>query len=523
MAVSCGLGLSKRRQRSDMIGKDLEAEILRLYHAEKWRINTIARQLGCHHSTVERVLSTEGVAPRRDEGRRPRKIDPWLPFLKATLEKYPTVTARRLYDMAKERGYDGKSSQFRAVICEIRGRRPAEAFLRLETLPGEQAQVDWAHFGRMQCGRALRPLMGFVIVLSYSRAIYLRFFLSQNLSSFLQGHELAFRWYEGIPRVCLYDNLRSVVLERMGSAIRFNPEFSGFAGHCRFEPRPVAVARGNEKGRVERAIRYIRTNFFAARRYRNLEDLNDQALRWCETSALERCWVEDPRRSVREVFLEERAKLLSLPANTYPCEERKEVSIGKTPYARFDLNDYSTPPHVVERTVTVLASATTVRILDGKNVVAVHERSYDRGQSVTEPEHTDSLRRIKLESGHHGRTSVLSDVAPSSTKLLAQLVNRGPVSLSKVSAELLSLLNTYGAAMLEAAIAEALANDAPHPHAVRHICERVRRESGKTHVLPLALPKDARIENLHVKPRALNDYDHLVEDDKDDEKEGNAH
>ncbi len=130
--------------------------------------------------------------------------DPFIPLITETLEKHPSLTASRLYEMARQRGYSGKISQFRAVVAELRKPKAREAFFRLRTLPGEQAQVDWGHFGYLECGKARRPLMAFVIVLSYSRAIYLRFFLSQKQSNFLYGHQLAFEWFGGVkPRLSL--------------------------------------------------------------------------------------------------------------------------------------------------------------------------------------------------------------------------------------------------------------------------------------------------------------------------------
>ncbi len=111
------------------------------------------------------------------------------------------------------------------------------------------------------------------MVLSHSRQIFQRFFLDARMENFLRGHVAAFSAWNGVPRVLLYDNLKSVVLERRGDAIRFHPTLLGFAGHYRFEPRPVAVARRNEKGRVERAIRYVRDGFFAARSFEDLDDI----------------------------------------------------------------------------------------------------------------------------------------------------------------------------------------------------------------------------------------------------------
>jgi transposase len=176
--------------------------------------------------------------------------------------------------MIKERGYPGGPDHMRRIVSRLRPKKPAEAFQRLRTMPGEQAQVDWAHFGKLTVGRAQRPLWAFVMVLSYSRRLFLRFFPGASMPFFVRGHVEAFADFGGVPRVLLYDNLKSAVLERHGDAIRFHPTLLEMSAHYRFEPRPVAVARGNEKGRVERAIRYIRDAFFAARSFTDLTDLN---------------------------------------------------------------------------------------------------------------------------------------------------------------------------------------------------------------------------------------------------------
>src|SRR5208282_5320824 len=261
------------------VSPELEAQILRYYHAEKWRIGTIATQLGVHYSTVASVLSQAGL-PRIGHSQRLSQLDPYLPFMRPTTAAFPSLTASRLYAMVRERGYCGRPSHFRHLIACNRPRPKAEAYLRLRTLPGEQAQVDWGHFGHLTIGRARRPLMAFVMVLSYSRQIFLRFFLDARMENFLRGHVEAFGAWPGVPRVVLYDNLKSVVMERQGDAIRFHPALFEFAAHYRYEPRPVAPARGNEKGRVERAIRYVRDSFFAARRFHSLDDLNTQLADW---------------------------------------------------------------------------------------------------------------------------------------------------------------------------------------------------------------------------------------------------
>jgi transposase len=498
---------AQREKISVAVNAELRAEILRLHHAEKWRVNSIAAQLYVHHSTVERVLRQKApvVCPRA------RKIDAFVAFIEEQLQRYPRLTAVRLFGMCRERGYTGQQSQFRAVVAELRvvSVRQAEPFQRLSTLPGEQAQVDWAHFGHLQVGHATRPLMAFVLVLSYSRAIYLRFFLSQNLSNFMYGHKHAFAHFEGCSRVCLYDNLKSVVIERIGKAIRFNRRFMELAAHYRFEPRPVGIARGSEKGRVERSIRYIRENFFAARRFKDLEDLNNQALVWCQSTALERRWPDDDRRRVGEMLQEEKSKLLPLPANEHPCAERCEVVLDKYPYARFDLNDYSVPHQYVRKTLVVVASLDTVRILDGAEVVATHVRSYDRHRLIECPEHRAQLCEWKRDSAQHRTTSVLATAVPSSGQFLAAIAARGQPTLKQACRELLELLRTYGAEALESALRETLAQNAPHLAAVRLVMERSRHDTPKP--LPIQLPDDPRVQNMALAPRSLAVYDQLQE------------
>lgn len=490
------------------IPPDLEAQILRYYHAEKWRVGTIARQLQVHHSTVTRVLSQTGL-PRVDHQPRPSQVDPFLPFIRQTLEKFPSLTASRLHAMVCERGYHGHPDHFRHIVARLRPRPKAEAYLRLRTLPGEQAQVDWGHFGHLTIGRARRPLMAFVMVLSYSRSIFLRFFLDARMESFLAGHAGAFQAWNGVPRVLLYDNLKSAVLERRGDAIRFHPTLLAFAGHYRYDPRPVAVARGNEKGRVERAIRYVRDNFFAARDIADVETLNRQADLWCRGPAADRRCPENEALNVREVFAEEAPRLLPLPDNPYPVTAQVPVTAGKTPYVRFDLNDYSIPHTHVGRRLTILASPDQVRIVDGGQVLACHPRSYDKGQQVEQPAHVQALVDEKRAARHHRATDRLTLAAPAASSLLALAAERGD-NLGAITAALMRLLDRYGAAELQAAITEALASNVPHPNAVRLALDRRREQRQEAPPVALTLPAHVQARDAPVQTHRLETYDQLT-------------
>ena len=489
------------------IPDEIEASVLRYYYVEKWRIGTIARQLHVHHSVVKRVLSQAGI-PKAQLTKRESIVTPYLSFILENLTKYPRLAASRLYDMVRQRGYAGGVDHFRHVISLHRPRPPAEAYLRLRTLPGEQAQVDWAHFGYVDMGKARRPLMAFVMVLSYSRKIFLRFYLNQQMANFLRGHEAAFVAWNGLPRVLLYDNLKSAVLERRGDAIRFHPTLLDFSAHYRYEPRPVAVARGNEKGRVERAIRYVRDNFFAARSWKTIDELNEQATEWSDGLAADRPCPEDTSLSVRDVFLKEQSHLLKLPDNPYPAHEREEVNVGKTPYVRFDLNDYSVPHQYVRRVRTVYATLDSVSILADGISIAEHTRSFDKGKQIEHESHIADLTACKKEAREHRGQDRLTRAVPLAQTLLIKAAERGyPIGV--IVANLLKLLDRYGTTELEAGIVDALSRDVPHPNAVRLSLEKRREEQHRLPPTLLDLPNDARVRNLVVRPHDLKSYDQL--------------
>jgi len=496
------------------IDKTTESNILRYHFVEQWRIGTIATQLGVHHSVVDRVLSQAGL-PKIERSARACMIDPYLPFIVKTLEAFPTLTAARLYEMARQRGYPGAPSQFRQRISQLRPRKQPEAYLRLKTLPGEQAQTDWGHFGRIEIGKARRSLMAFVMVLSWSRQIYLQFYLNAQMENFLRGHVGAFEAWGGLPKVLLYDNLKSAVLERQGDAIRFHPTLLALSAHYRFEPRPVAVARGNEKGRVERAIRYIRDSFFAGRNWKTLEQLNQQADAWCQGVSADRRCPGNQDLSVREAFLQEQPSLLALPDNPFDSRERVAVIARKTPYIRFDLNDYSIPHQHVQKPLTVTADLARVRILDGIAVIAEHARSFDKGEQLEDEDHINALWLAKTHARLHRGQDRLAAASDQVPVLLQQSIERGHVV--KTTVRLLNqLLDDYGRAELHCALQEALQQQSPYPQAVQQILERRRDEQNKPPPLAVAVPE--KVKQYSIKSANLSDYDQLGPQHEEDEK-----
>jgi transposase len=490
-----------------MITEELRSKIRRLYFAEHWKAGTIAAEFGCHRDTVLHAIDARSFLSETSRSRA-ALLDPYRGFLEETVAKYPKVRATRLWQMLHGRGYDGTVYPIRRFLRRL---RPAdrEAFHRLTALIGEEAQVDWGSFGTIRIGRATRRLSCFVMVLSWSRATFARFTLDQSSESFLACHEQAFKAFGGVARRILYDNLKSAVLERDGDLIRFHPRILQLAGHYHFAPTPVAVARGNEKGRVERRIRDLRESFFAARSFRDLDDLNAQLDTWIRDVASARKVPQDADgRVVRDALVEERARLLPLPAHPFPTDLVRPTMSGKTPYVRFDRNDYSIPHTHVRKPLTLVASASTVRVLEGETLLATHPRSFSAGEQIEHAPHLEDLTKAKRHARDaRGKNRLLAS-CPSGEAFLQGVALHGG-HLGGTTRRLLHLLDEHGAARVEAGIAQALARGAFHAHAVAHVVDQRRRAEDVRPTDVAALHTDPRVRELTVTPHALDPYDKL--------------
>jgi transposase len=495
-----------------MIDAELFARIRRLFFAEHWKVGTIATELGVHHDTVERAIESDRFV-RTQRQLRPSLLDTFKPLIGEILDKHPKLRATRIFEMVRGRGYVGGYAPVRRYVGVVRPAAKAEAFLKLSTLPGEQAQVDWGHFGKIQVGAATRSLSCFVLVLSWSRAMYARFTLDQTLETFLRGHALAFEALGGVARRILYDNLKSVVVERVGDHIRFHPQILECAGHYHFAPVPCAPYRGNEKGKVERTIQYLRHGFFAARRFTSVEDLNGQLAEWIDRVAHARPVPGDPtRRAVRDALADERARLLPLPEHRFESDHVRPVASGKQPYVRFDRNDYSIPHDRIRQPLTLVASETDIRVTDAVGtVLAQHRRSYDSSVVIEDPAHLEKLTAEKRRAGELRRRDRLRGACPSAAGFLEALALRGePIAHHAV--RLARLLDDHGAAAVEAALAEALQRGAISAEAVAHVLDQRARARKAPPPIAVVLPDDPRVRDLRVTPHALTHYDALSQE-----------
>ena len=485
-----------------MISAETRAQIRRYFYAEHWKVGTIAAELSVHPDAVRNAIEAERFKSMRPL--RTSLTDPYAGFIRQTLDQHPRLRATRLYQMIRDRGYNGSITQLRRAVSALRP-MSREPFLKLNTFAGEQGQVDWAHFGHVMVGRAKRALSCFVMTLSYSRALYLEFFFDQTMENFLRGHVHAFQSWSGQPRVILYDNLKSAVLERRGNQIQFHPRLIELSAHYHFAPRPCQVRAGNQKGRVERAIRYVRDSFWAGRSFVTLAESNRQALLWRDQVAHQRPWPGGDNRTVADALAEEQPRLLPLALHPFPTDRIEPVHSRKSIYVRFDLNDYSIPPQAVGRQLTLAASDTSVRILDGPFEIARHVRTYDRHQLILDPAHQEAVLKIKRKAFHSTPGGRLEAAVPESKTLLDLAFAQGE-SAGTQTAQLTRLLEEYGAGALRRAILEALERGTPRASSVAFLLRRQPRST-----LPaLDLSRHPQAQSLDVRPHALETYDELA-------------
>jgi transposase len=489
-------------------------EIRRLFFSEHFRIGTIALQLGIHPEAVRRAVGTGSFANAGKS--HASALDEFLPLITEVLGRYPRLTATRVHEKLLERGYTGSVIQLRRKIRKLALRPPSlypEAYFRLHALPGEQAQVDWAYYDTVQVGNAARKLWLFVMVLSHSRAVHVCPSFEMGISAVMRGHVEAFETFGGVPRTILYDNMKTVVLEREGNAIRFHPGFLKLAGHYLFDAQPCNPGRGSEKGRVERRIRDLRTSFLAGRSFLDIEDLRQQFLSWRDRVAYVRPCPGNPELTVAEALEAERSALQPLPLHPVETDELRTVTAPKQPYVRFDTNLYSIPYTLVGKPLLLAASDRQVRLIDGSEQVACHERSWQRGRVIEDPTHLKGLAEQKRKAAMlTGRSRLLAQI-PQALALYTHLIERNE-PLGPQTVALLKLVDRYGAEQVTQAIGEAIERGTPRASSVAAIIDRRRRLQGQMPLPLTAISDRPEIRDLRVANHKLEDYDELIERDR---------
>jgi transposase len=479
-----------------------EADIRRLHYGEHWPVGTIATQLAVHADVVKRVLGRDKARPPLPP--KSRLVDPYVDFIAVTLKQYPTLRATRLHDMVKARGFTGAVRTLREYVATVRPKPRGEAFVRLEMLPGEQAQVDWAHAGKLRVTGGERPLWLFVMVLSWSRAMWGEFVFDVSAHSLLRSLARASAYFEGCARSWLFDNPKTVVLERHGDAVRFHPRLVELSGQYCVSLKVCTPRKANQKGRVERAIRYLRERFLAGRHIHSIEQGNRELLAFLDEVAHPRPHPTLQGRTVADCLAEERQRLLPLPKKPAATEQIVPIPVDKQAFIHFDTNRYSVPPDYKSSTLTLVADDAVVRVLKGGDEVARHPRCWGRRQVIELPAHRQALLEMKRGARDAKGQDRLRTAVPGIDALFARWVDAGR-NVGSLTARTVTLLDRYGEATVAAAVTEVLARGTHDPGAIGLICERLRRDAERP--VPLDVPLRADLADRDVIPHALEGYD----------------
>lgn len=392
-----------------MLSAEVQSQILSLYFNEKKSVRRIAMIVGIDRKTVRRVIERKKIQAEKNKISRTSLLDPYKEEIKNYLLKDPRIASSTLLHRLRDHGYTGGLTIIKDHMRELRQKaspKLKEAFLRLEFAPGECAQVDWGEFGdpfsdgvKVHC---------FVMVLCYSRMTYIEFTRSERFEDFIRCHENAFNYFGGVPKECWYDNLTTAVQERYAGLVKFNPRFFAYMGHHHIAPHACNPARGNEKGRVEVGIKFIRSHFWSGREFKNFDDLCMQSILWRD-QYLNLREHRATRRIVRNQFESEEKNVLR-PMNElkYDTDEILTRSIGPDYHITFETNKYSVPWTLVSLPVTMRINAKSIKIYYQEKFVTGHERSYLKNKVFTNPKHQEGVLSRKPGAQSQDRERITS-------------------------------------------------------------------------------------------------------------------
>ncbi len=483
---------------------ETEAEIRRLYFAEHFKVGTIVNQLGIHAEMVRRVL---GLLPGRTRGAaKPRAhvVDPFAVFIADTLARYPSLRATRLHDMLVPRGYQGSVRALREYVAQVRPRPRREAYLTLEPLCGEQAQVDWAFVGRVRVPGGERALWLFVMVLSWSRAMWGEFVFDTTAHGVRRSLVRACTAFGGTPRQWLFDNPKTVVIERHGAHVRFHPLLTELSGELCAQLRVCTPRKANQKGKVERAIRYLRDRFLAGRAINSIQQGNRELTEFIEVIAHARAHPTRSERTVGQHLEEERTRLLPLPQALPQTAQVIPITASKTAGVRFDANTYSVPSACAERAVTLVADDAVVSVLDGANEVARHARSWGKKQLIELAAHREELLEEKRAARAQKGQDRLRTCIPGIDFLFTRWLEAGK-NAGSLTARTVKLLDLYGPELLAEAVRELIARGTHDPGALALLCEQRRAAANKP--VPIDILLGEHVSERDVIPHDLETYD----------------
>lgn len=486
-----------------MLTPDQINEIHRLHWIEKWSQRRIAGHLHIGRHTLAKYL--DQPAPTRGRRDRSSKLDPFKAAVAELLLQDPKAPATVIAQRLKTLGFDGGITIVKDYLLALRKSSVARrAYVRMEPGAGERFEIDWGHFGALLYNGTPRKLYAFCLVECHSRKMYLEFTHSQNFETFVRCHLHAFEEFGGCARELWFDNLLTAVAEHEGNLVRFNPRFLGFARECGFIPRACHVAAAWEKGKVERAIGYVRQNFWPLRSFTDLTDVNMQARQWVGQIANQRTHRETGQAPDSRFQAE---ALRPLPPLTPDYRETTEATVHKDLRLTFDGNRYCVPPRYVGHKLTVKADSSTLAIYDQTREIVCYARCWERGRTFgAERFQKELYAQMAAAQRSAAQQRLIVLLGPASELYLQQLANTDR-SLTRQVRELFTLIRDYGPEAVSSALQKAHAAGAFGSDYVANI---LRQQQLRREVQPPLRFRQPELNELVTDPLSLAEYDAFI-------------
>ena len=464
-----------------MIDYETFARIKHLHESMGLNAAQIARELSLDERTVQGRLEAKQFLPRKSV-QRPSKLDPFKATVVKMVESYP-YSASQIHQRLKEEGFTGGYTAVKKFVRKVRPKRE-KAYLTLAFAPGECAQVDWGSYGSVRVGETMRRLSFFVMVLCYSRQIYVEFTVSQTMEHFLACHQNAFTAFGGVPARIMVDNLKSAVLKHArGEAPIYNTRYLDFARHNGFTISACGVAKGNEKGRVENGVGYVKKNFLAGAELPDFVAINPAARIWLDTIANDRIHGET-RRKPAEMLLSERPHLGPLPMHPYDIAAVSCMRASSQFRVALDSNRYSVPARFAGQLLTMKAYPDRLCFYYEEKLIARHSRSYERNRDFEDPDHPRELVTQRKKARDQHLFQRFLSLSPCSLDYYRELDKRHLNSGHHVR-KIVALAEIHGEEAVACAIADAMKLHAVGSDYIANILEsRARKlpEAGALHL-----------------------------------------
>lgn len=463
---------------------------------------SIATQLLLNRETVSNYLENpEKLITKR---KKSSILEPYHEEIGRLLKDDQYATATVILQRIKSSGYEGEVTIVRDYLRGKRGKiRDREAFIRFESKPGEQMQIDWGHFGSLLYGDTKRKLYALAVIESHSRMLYVEFTHSQNQETLHRSLLNAFKFFGGTPKEIVVDNMITAVTERQGSLIRFNEAFLDFLRHFAILPKACNVRSPHEKGKIEKSIHYIKQNFCPLRNFNSLSDVALQLTSWLNEIANVRVHKTTGDRPI-DRFIKE--SLRSLPELLPDCRERYRLKVHRDFAVRFDGNCYTTPPWTIGKQVTLLADHYNVTIYNDDKVVAKHERCWNRNKRIEIEEHKELVKKLQKKLWQDRTIAAFASCGEIARDYLNAL-SRANQPIKKNIEKLIKLKSEYGTTSLLLVIKKALDHKAYGADYVENIL--YQEMTPQDNYQPVKLKQDT-LNNIRLEEPSLADYDAIV-------------